>query len=54
MKNEFVDVLGKHRVMFAVTDIRDVLARLEAYGAEIVGGVVHLQRPASVVLCPPP
>ena len=31
------NTLGLHRVMFAVEDIEDVLARLQAHGAELVG-----------------
>jgi catechol 2,3-dioxygenase-like lactoylglutathione lyase family enzyme len=42
-KNEPINTLGKHRVMFAVEDIRDVLVRLEAHGAELVGEVVQYE-----------
>ena len=31
------NTLGMHRVMFAVDDIEDVVARLRAHGAELVG-----------------
>jgi predicted enzyme related to lactoylglutathione lyase len=31
------------RIMFAVTDIQDVLARLQARGAELVGEVVQYE-----------
>jgi len=30
-------MLGMRRIMFAVEDIEDVLARLQAHGAELVG-----------------
>jgi catechol 2,3-dioxygenase-like lactoylglutathione lyase family enzyme len=33
------NTLGLRRIMFAVDDIDDVLARLQAHGAELVGGV---------------
>jgi catechol 2,3-dioxygenase-like lactoylglutathione lyase family enzyme len=36
-KNTPVNTLGFHRVMFAVDDIDDVLARLQTHGAELVG-----------------
>jgi len=32
-----VNTLGIRRIMFAVEDIDDVLARLRAHGAELVG-----------------
>jgi predicted enzyme related to lactoylglutathione lyase len=32
-----VNTLGIRRIMFAVDDIEDVLARLHTYGAELVG-----------------
>src|SRR5512141_1379305 len=35
-----VNALGYLRVMFAVDDLDDTLARLRAYGAEVVGEVV--------------
>jgi catechol 2,3-dioxygenase-like lactoylglutathione lyase family enzyme len=31
------NILGTHRVMFAVDDIEDTVARLRAHGAELVG-----------------
>ena len=34
-----VNTLGIGRIMFAVDDIEDVLARLQAHGAELVGEV---------------
>ena len=36
-KNTPVNTLGIRRIMFAVEDIEDVLARLRAHGAELVG-----------------
>jgi catechol 2,3-dioxygenase-like lactoylglutathione lyase family enzyme len=36
-KNAPVNTLGIRRIMFAVEDIEDVLARLRARGAELVG-----------------
>jgi catechol 2,3-dioxygenase-like lactoylglutathione lyase family enzyme len=38
--NAPVNTLGIRRIMFAVKDIEDVLARLQAHGAELVGDVV--------------
>jgi predicted enzyme related to lactoylglutathione lyase len=38
-----VNALGYLRVMFAVDDIEDVLARLEALGAELVGEVAQYE-----------
>jgi catechol 2,3-dioxygenase-like lactoylglutathione lyase family enzyme len=38
-----VNALGIRRIMFAVDDIEDVLARLRAHGAELVGEVVQYQ-----------
>jgi len=37
------NTLGMHRVMFAVDDIEDVVARLRTHGAELVGEVVQYQ-----------
>ncbi len=36
-KNALVNTLGIRRIMFAVEDIDEVLARLRAHGAELVG-----------------
>jgi catechol 2,3-dioxygenase-like lactoylglutathione lyase family enzyme len=41
--NAPVNTLGYRRVMFAVTDIEAVLARLEAHGAELVGELVQYE-----------
>jgi catechol 2,3-dioxygenase-like lactoylglutathione lyase family enzyme len=38
-----VNTLGYLRVMFAVDDIRDVLTRLEAHGATLVGEVARYE-----------
>ncbi len=42
-KNAPVNTLGIRRIMFAVEDIKDVLARLQAHGAELVGEVVQYE-----------
>jgi catechol 2,3-dioxygenase-like lactoylglutathione lyase family enzyme len=39
LENAPVNTLGIHRVMFAVDDIDDVLARLRAHGATLIGEV---------------
>jgi len=41
--NAPVNTLGIRRIMFAVDDIQDVLARLQAHGAELVGEVVQYE-----------
>ncbi|MGH2462956.1 MAG: VOC family protein [Candidatus Limnocylindria bacterium] len=41
--NAPVNTLGYRRIMFAVDDIEDVLARLQAHGAELVGEVVQYE-----------
>ena len=38
-----VNALGIRRIMFAVDDIDDVVARLRAHGAELVGEVVQYE-----------
>ena len=43
------NTLGLHRVMFAVDDIEDTLARLRPHGAELVGEVTRFED--SYVLC---
>lgn len=40
-KNAPVNTLGIRRIMFAVDDIDDVLARLRAHGAELIGEVAQ-------------
>jgi catechol 2,3-dioxygenase-like lactoylglutathione lyase family enzyme len=42
-KNAPVNTLGIHRIMFAVDDIQDVVARLRAHGAELLGEVVQYE-----------
>src|SRR5512143_4097352 len=42
-RNAPVNALGYLRVMFTVDDIDDTLARLRAYGAELVGEVVQYE-----------
>ena len=41
--NAPVNTLGIRRIMFAVEDIEDVLARLQAHGAELVGEQVQYE-----------
>ena len=38
-----VNTLGIRRIMFAVEEIEDVLTRLQAHGAELVGEVVQYE-----------
>ena len=38
-----VNTLGIRRIMFAVDDIADVLARVRAHGAELIGEVVQYE-----------
>jgi catechol 2,3-dioxygenase-like lactoylglutathione lyase family enzyme len=40
-KHVAVNTLGNHRIMFAVDDLDDVLARLRTHGAELIGEVVQ-------------
>ncbi|HEX3905371.1 MAG TPA: VOC family protein [Polyangia bacterium] len=42
-KDAPVNTLGIRRIMFAVEDIEDVLARLKAHGAELVGEVARYE-----------
>jgi catechol 2,3-dioxygenase-like lactoylglutathione lyase family enzyme len=42
-RNAPVNALGYLRVMFAVTDINDTIARLKKYGAELIGEVVNYE-----------
>ena len=48
-KNPPPNTLGLHRVMFAVDDIDDTLARLRPHGAELVGEVARYED--SYLLC---
>ncbi len=43
LKNEGINTIGKHRIMFAVDDIEDTVARLQTRGAELVGEIVRYQ-----------
>ena len=42
-RNAPVNALGIRRIMFAVEDIEDVVARLRAHGAELVGEVAQYE-----------
>ena len=42
-ENAPANALGIRRIMFAVDDIEDVLARLRAHGAELVGEVAQYE-----------
>ena len=42
-KNAPVNTLGIRRIMFAVDDIEDVLVRLRAHGAELIGEVAQYE-----------
>lgn len=44
-QNVPVNTLGIRRIMFAVDDIEDVVARLKTKGAELVGEVVEIEDP---------
>lgn len=41
--NTPVNTLGIRRIMFAVDDIEDVLARLRAHGAELIGEITQYE-----------
>jgi len=43
------NTLGMHRVMFAVDDIEDTVARLRTHGGELVGGLARYED--SYLLC---
>ena len=45
-----VNTLGLRRIMFAVDDIEDVLARLKTKGAELMGEVTEIEDP-SYLMC---
>ena len=53
-ENAPVNALGIRRIMFAVDDIDDVVARLLAHGAELVGEVVQYEDSVSALLRPRP
>jgi catechol 2,3-dioxygenase-like lactoylglutathione lyase family enzyme len=42
-ENTPVNTLGIRRIMFAVDDIEDVLARLRAHGAELIGEITQYE-----------
>src|SRR5262245_17124339 len=41
--NAAVNTLGTRRIMFTVEDLKEVLARLQAHGAELVGEIVQYE-----------
>ena len=41
--NAQVNTLGIRRIMFAVENIKDVLTRLQAHGAELIGEIVRYE-----------
>jgi predicted enzyme related to lactoylglutathione lyase len=43
------NVLGTHRVMFAVDGLADTVARLRPHGAELLGGIARFED--SYLLC---
>ncbi|MGW2722727.1 VOC family protein [Streptomyces sp. NPDC001492] len=48
-RNRPHNIVGTHRVMFAVDDIEDTVARLRPHGAELVGGIARFED--SYLLC---
>ncbi|MFJ5260576.1 VOC family protein [Streptomyces sp. NPDC088387] len=48
-RNKPHNILGTHRVMFAVDDLEDTVARLRPHGAEIVGEIAQFEE--SYLLC---
>ncbi len=48
-RSEGMNTVGKHRIMFAVDDIRDTVARLEKHGATLVGEIVQYEN--AYLLC---
>jgi Lactoylglutathione lyase and related lyases len=59
LENPPPNTLGLHRVMFAVDDIDDTIARLRAHGAELLGEVAqyentfrlcYLRGPAGIIV----
>jgi predicted enzyme related to lactoylglutathione lyase len=58
-ENQSPNTLGLHRVMFAVDDIDDTVARLRVHGAELLGEVAqyenifrlcYLRGPAGIIV----
>ncbi|MET9494482.1 VOC family protein [Streptomyces sp. NPDC006552] len=43
------NILGTHRVMFAVDDLKDTVARLRPHGAELLGEIAQFEE--SYLLC---
>jgi catechol 2,3-dioxygenase-like lactoylglutathione lyase family enzyme len=43
LKNEQVNMLGKHRIMFTVDDIKDTVTRLQEHGAELMWEIVQYE-----------
>ncbi|AKL69041.1 VOC family protein [Streptomyces goshikiensis] len=48
-RNRPHNILGTHRVMFAVDDIEDTVARMRPHGAELVGEIARFE--GSYLLC---
>jgi catechol 2,3-dioxygenase-like lactoylglutathione lyase family enzyme len=48
-RNRPHNILGTHRVMFAVDDIEDTVARLRPHGAEVLGEIARFED--SYLLC---
>ncbi len=48
-RNRPHNILGTHRVMFAVDDIKDTVARLRPLGAELIGEIARFED--SYLLC---
>jgi catechol 2,3-dioxygenase-like lactoylglutathione lyase family enzyme len=42
-RNKPHNILGTHRVMFAVDDLKDTLARLRPHGAELLGEIARYE-----------
>lgn len=42
-RNKPHNILGTHRVMFAVDDIEDTVARLRPHGAELLGEIARFE-----------
>jgi catechol 2,3-dioxygenase-like lactoylglutathione lyase family enzyme len=53
-KNAPADTLGIRRIMFAVDDIEDVVARLRAHGAQLVGALTQYEGKYRALLRPRP
>src|SRR5262249_39337800 len=52
--NAPANTLGIRRIMFAVDDLEEVLTRLRAHGAELLGEVVQYEGQIPALLCPRP